>query len=231
VRSHRLLRVLAERLSRDGVHVLRFDPYGAGDSMGEGDELDLDGWCRDLRTAHAHLLSLVGGRPVVWMGLRLGATVCAMAAADAVPQPQHLVLCTPIADGAAYLDDLRSRHVQTLDASLGLPPDPRATLVASREPDAFRDEALGARLSATLRRQLHDLDITAALSRLRCPVTVIADPDDRSTLPAAERSGGRWQAIAAAESVDWLSDLTEDGALLPGKLSAQLMKVISDACA
>ncbi len=231
VRSHRLLRVLAERLARDGLHVLRFDPYGAGDSMGESDELDLDGWRRDLLTAHSHLLSMAGARPVVWMGLRLGATVCALAAADEVPGLRHLVLCSPVVDGAKYLDDLRSRHVLTLDVSLGLPPDPRATGVANRDSEAFRDEALGARLSVALRRQLRELDAAALWPGLRRPATVIVDPGEQSMLLASERADGRLRAVSAAESVDWLSDLTEDGALLPGKLSAQLMKVVSDACA
>ena len=39
VRAHRLLRVLADRLARLGVHVLRFDFHGCGDSSSD----DLDG--------------------------------------------------------------------------------------------------------------------------------------------------------------------------------------------
>ena len=39
VRSHRLFRVLSDRLARTGIAVLRFVPYGTGDSPGE----DIDG--------------------------------------------------------------------------------------------------------------------------------------------------------------------------------------------
>ena len=44
VRAHRLLRVLAERLARNGIAVMRFGPYGAGDSLGNDEQLDLAGW-------------------------------------------------------------------------------------------------------------------------------------------------------------------------------------------
>lgn len=229
VRAHRLLRVLAERLSRSGVHVLRFDPYGAGDSMGDDAELDLQGWCGDVHAAHEHLAEQSRSRHIVWMGLRLGATVCAMAATAAAPQ--RLVLCDPIADGRRYLDELRSRHVLTLDSALGVPPSPRAAQVAQHDPLALRDEALGTRLSESLRRGLAALDGAALIAGLPVDAVVIEDPADAAGVRRGAQPAPRVRFETAAESVDWLSDLTEDGTLLPGKLAAQLMKEVSHACA
>lgn len=228
VRAHRLLRVLAERLARNGALVLRFDPYGAGDSMGADEELDLEGWAQDLLTAHAHLAALANTTRIVWMGLRLGATVCAMAAERAVPAPRRLVLCDPVADGARYLDELRSRHVRMIDSALDVPPNPRALDRARTDPLSFQDEALGSGLSELLRRQLASLDGNQMIARVPMQAVVITDPASAAGARADAQGAQRLRFTPAAESVDWLSDLTEDGTLLPGRLSAQVMKEIND---
>lgn len=229
VRAHRLLRVLAERLARSGAVVLRFDPYGAGDSAGDDSGLNLAGWRRDLLAAHAHLVARSGASAVVWVGLRLGATVCALAAADAMPKPAHVLLCDPIVDGSAYLEQMRARHIANLDVATGVPPEPRAAETARRDAGAFRDEALGAAVPPSLRAELAALDGAALIATLGVDATVIVDPANPAGLRADAAVGPRF--AAAAESVDWLADLTEDGTLLPGKLSAQLIKDVNDACA
>ncbi len=60
LRAHRLYRVLAERLARSGIDVMRFDYYGTGDSSGEDQEGELSGWTRDIRTVHDELLRVPG---------------------------------------------------------------------------------------------------------------------------------------------------------------------------
>ena len=75
IRAHRLYRVLADRLSRAGCDVLRFDYYGTGDSGGDDATIDLDGFGNDLRAAHAELVRRTGVSRVVWLGMRLGAVV------------------------------------------------------------------------------------------------------------------------------------------------------------
>jgi uncharacterized protein len=56
VRSHRLFRVMAERLARSGRSVMRFDYFGTGDSAGDEDDADLDAWQHDILRAHAELV-------------------------------------------------------------------------------------------------------------------------------------------------------------------------------
>src|SRR5260221_12888570 len=53
--AYRTLRQLAARLSQAGIHVLRFDYYGTGDSAGETGQGNAAGWCRDIETAIAEL--------------------------------------------------------------------------------------------------------------------------------------------------------------------------------
>ena len=66
VRGHRLFRVLADRLARAGVAVLRFDYHGSGDSPGEDTDGDLEGWRRDVCTAHEELRRRTGARRIGW---------------------------------------------------------------------------------------------------------------------------------------------------------------------
>src|SRR6185369_16185836 len=53
IRSHRLLRVLGDRLARAGFAVLRFDYSGTGDSDGDDSEADLGRWVEDVLSADA----------------------------------------------------------------------------------------------------------------------------------------------------------------------------------
>ncbi|MDO4905317.1 MAG: hypothetical protein Q4A16_07195 [Lautropia sp.] len=80
VRAHRLLRVLSDRLARQGVHVLRFDFHGCGDSSGDDLDGEMEGWQGDLLAAHAWLLKQTGVQSVGWMGIRLGFAVGWLAA-------------------------------------------------------------------------------------------------------------------------------------------------------
>lgn len=228
VRAHRMLRVLAERLARNGVDVMRFDPYGAGDSLGTDEQLDLSGWRSDVLTAHEHLAAWSGRNRIVWMGLRLGANACMLAASAAPQALRRVVLCEPLLDGVGYLDELRCRHVDMLDAELGQVAAMDAAGLAARDPDSFRDEAFGIAISAALRRELLESDWSAMLGQLAAPVTVVVD---EAAIPGLKRRAESHRLVAAAEPVDWLADLPEDGTLLPGKLAAQLTKELTDACA
>ncbi|MFS2167878.1 serine aminopeptidase domain-containing protein, partial [Variovorax sp. Varisp62] len=75
LRTHRFFKVLAERLSRAGIATLRFDFYGSGDSPGDENEGEFDGWRRDLCSAHEELRRRAPGAAIVWVGARLGATL------------------------------------------------------------------------------------------------------------------------------------------------------------
>ena len=75
VRAHRLLRVLADRLARMGVHVLRFDFHGCGDSSGDDLDGEMKGWQLDVLAAHQKLRELSGTDAIGWLGIRLGFAV------------------------------------------------------------------------------------------------------------------------------------------------------------
>ena len=80
MRAHRAFRQLTTLLTRQGLHVLRFDYHGTGDSMGEGSEADLVGWTGDVATAIQELRDTAGLARVGLIGLRLGGALAARAA-------------------------------------------------------------------------------------------------------------------------------------------------------
>ena len=122
VRSKQAYRVLAERLAREGCAVLRFDFHGTGDSPGELADQSLAGWITDLLAADGWLRSRLQNDPVPvhWFGLRLGASLAALAAGRAALRPRELLLWDPITDGAQYGHYLLKRHREEMCKGLGI---------------------------------------------------------------------------------------------------------------
>lgn len=152
IRSNRIFRQIAERLSRAGAPVLRFDYYGSGDSAGDCAELDFDGMARDAATAQDELEAMTGARRFSWIGLGLGGAVAMRAAIEANPKPTQLILWDPVLRGADYLSDLRRTHIAALSNALDLP----AARVERDTPKSPMDlgGAMGFALSESMRSQL-----------------------------------------------------------------------------
>ncbi len=122
MRSKQLYRVLSERLAREGCTVLRFDFHGTGDSPGELVSQSLAGWITDLLAADAWLRNRLQDTsvPVHWFGLRLGASLAALAADHAAPRPRELLLWDPVMDGVQYGQYLLRRHREEMCKGLGM---------------------------------------------------------------------------------------------------------------
>jgi pimeloyl-ACP methyl ester carboxylesterase len=156
--SHRPFCVLAERLAHSGVHALRFDYHGTGDSAGEGEEADVDRWIANIGHAIDELVASRGVERVGLIGLRLGATMAALASARR-DDMDFLVLWDPIPSGDSYVDGLRVLHQHWLAFESENQPD------LKRHSTAF--EILGHPFSAEFERdlrrvQLSDLGSTSA---------------------------------------------------------------------
>lgn len=79
--AHRMLRLAAEALAARGHVCLRFDPLGVGDSASNGpDEDAVPGWIASVHAAVDALRAASGATSVAILGLRLGATLAALAA-------------------------------------------------------------------------------------------------------------------------------------------------------
>ena len=105
--SHRTLRHLADLLARHGIPTLRFDYHGTGDSPGTGSEPDrLTRWQSDIKTAIAHARRASGKTSVCLIGVRLGATLAALAASST--DVDLMVLWNPCVSGRAYVRELQA---------------------------------------------------------------------------------------------------------------------------
>ena len=228
VRIHRFLRVLSDRLSRAGVDVLRFDLFGTGDSAGEDEEGELDGWRGDLSAADRELRRRSGAIDVTWFGARLGASLAVRASGAADHRPQCLLLWDPVLDGAAYLDHLRLKHVETLESSYGIGgPNWRARL---GDPAAFSDEALGFGLSAVLREQLGALTAGSLTPPSGIDITVLGGPSDGQleTWMRAQRDGGLpVRFVPMSLDFDWTAEEALNTALVPAEALRQCLTMMS----
>lgn len=229
IRSHRLLRVLAERLARQGHPVLRFDAFGTGDAGGDDDDVELGGWAGDVLAADAELRRRSGCARTVWVGMRLGATVALQAAAQAPATLARVVAWDTVLDGPRYLEHLRRRHVASLALAFSLPlsPSPEQRLA---DPAACRGEAIGFSLPPRLREQLAAL-APAGMQwpAIQADLVMLADPDDAdgADLATLERTAAaRWRRVAVRHGIDWTRDSADNTALVP---AAALMALVEAA--
>ena len=191
-KAHNAFHVLAERLVAQGLAVLRFDYDGMGDSAGS----DLDpgrvgAWLRSTSDAIG-LVRRFGVPGVSLVGMRIGATIAAQAAADDGDIDQ-LVLWDPCLSGRAFLREQQLLAVVKLAAPLKLPDGSVETPGLLYGPDVVRD----------LRRlQLDSLDRPAARR-----VLVLTRPDRDPNLDLMARLGSESVEHRAAAGQSLLMDV------------------------
>jgi uncharacterized protein len=231
LRTHRLYRVLADRLTRAGVAVLRFDYFATGDSAGNDAEGELAGWTNDLRAAHDELVRRVKSASIIWIGARLGATLAIKASATQGTAPDRLILWEPVVDGAAYLGELAERHMQTLETSYKYPqPPPWRAMLASGS-WVLEREGVGFELGDGLRAQLCDLSPTSlAMPRFsRCEVIERTErPTILDIVQGWRRAGLCVNEVALVHDFDWLAAEALNTALVPAESVQLLVQLATD---
>lgn len=210
VRVHRIHRVLAERLARKGIGVLRFDAYATGESAGDDDDGELTGWSQDVLSAHHELTARSGARRIVWFGTRLGAWLAARASAElSGSPPASIVMWSPLTDGAAYVNYL-AQHSAT------------GPLAAGRR---LPGHAIGFGISNKLESQLQAISETD-YDCIRCARVVIAGkesgPEAASIARVLRPRQIEVMTVNVPTEVDWVSDEALNAALVPASVIATL---------
>lgn len=118
--THRGWRRLAERLASAGMPVLRFDYPGTGDSLGEeSDPARVEAWIGSIGDAVRYVRQTTGAAHVSLCGLRLGATLAALAA-QRIGGVDGLVLLAPALSGRNYVRELRAHRQSWLSTPAGI---------------------------------------------------------------------------------------------------------------
>ncbi|HEV3426780.1 MAG TPA: alpha/beta hydrolase [Paraburkholderia sp.] len=177
--THRGWRKLAERLAAAGLPVLRFDYPGTGDAAGnEDDPCRVETWLGSIDAAVRHLREWTGVTRVALVGLRLGATLAAIAA-QRIGDIDDLVLLAPPVTGRRYIRELRAHRQSWLSTSAGVS-------AASLADDGAYVEAFGFGLHGD------DIATLSALDLMRAN----AAPAQRALL--LDSSGANQAALLAA---------------------------------
>jgi uncharacterized protein len=203
--AHRSMRHLANMLNAAGIHVLRFDYFGTGDSAGEAREARVADWRGDIETAVEELKDTTGLTRVGLVGLRLGATIAAQVAAKARDTVDRLVLWDPVVKGETYLAELR--QAPTLRDGRGIGGFPLS--------DEFAKDLVGA-------------DLLTSIANFPGAALVIASSrgafDERLRSPARLASSGTLTFELIEGPPVWLPE----HALGVGAIPAELVRRIVD---
>jgi pimeloyl-ACP methyl ester carboxylesterase len=203
------------------VHVLRFDYQGTGDSAGDDSTGQLDLWQADILAAHHELQRRAMCQHITWLGIRLGASLAALASTRTPQKPQRLLLWEPIADGPSYLKFLSQAHGKALISSYGLVPK----LFRS----APRYEAMGFGLSPVLHEQLATLN-ASSWPALRVPELTLITPSQHGDQAVwtqwLARHEGQHQNVRLDHAFDWTSEEALNTALVPHDALALLASLV-----
>lgn len=171
--SHRVFVSFARELAARGFAVLRFDFRGEGDSDRAFEDSDLDTRLADTAAAIDELKRRTHGLgKVTLVGLRLGATIAAAAAAGR-DDVDRLVLWDPVVDGADYMQSVLRSNLMAQMAIHRKVVEDRDALVARLE----RGETVnveGYAFALPLFRGVSGLRLPELLAGRQTPAQVVA---------------------------------------------------------
>ena len=150
MRTHWCLRLLASQLARNGIHVLRFDYQGIGDSFGSPDEVvAVSLWEDNIGSALDLLARKSEAESSLLIGLRTGASLAARVATKR-SDINSLLLWEPVFSGAQWLAAVRKMHAEMLDLWV---------CRMQTANDHVGEELLGTRYSRSLINDLEQMNI------------------------------------------------------------------------
>ena len=174
IAAHPSFAQLGQHLARQGLHVLRFDFFGCGDSAGDIHEASVEQWIEDVGTAVQELRDTSGARRVTVVGLRLGASIAALACGQMQkagrPEIFASVLWEPIVTGQEYLEGMAKLERRWLGAMYLKPP---LDLEGCDGP-----EVMGHLMPESIRDELQQIDLHQLVARPAERIMLMQNNDD-----------------------------------------------------
>lgn len=164
--AYRAMRQLSQMLAAAGIHSLRFDYFGTGDSAGEMTEARLSDWETDIQSAMRELMDITESPRVALVGLRLGATLAADVATKCGAEIDSLVLWDPVVRGEEHVEELRLACWN--GAFVSSAPTERPPEIGGGY------EILGFPLTAAMADELKNFDLTALAPALPERTLIVA---------------------------------------------------------
>lgn len=189
--AHRGWIALAERLAARGLHVVRFDYPGTGDSSGSETDPDrLAAWQGGICAAVDFLRSATDTDGVILIGLRLGATLALMASSR-IDRVEAVACLAPVVSGRSYQRELRLLGNAWREAN---------HLAVEQQPSGDLD-VVGERLTRETLRDLSAIDLRQL--RVSVPhILLMQDGEGPQTAGLADNLTGQGCAVSRAGFVE-----------------------------
>jgi exosortase A-associated hydrolase 2 len=180
--AHRVYVTFARELAARGIHVLRFDYMGHGDSEGSFEESNIDTRIRNILDAASFLTSSGGVREIGLLGLRFGATIAAEAAERHPNQFHRLILWEPALSGSGYMQEMLRINLATQMSCYKEIRVTRAAMADSLKVGKVVNVD-GYGLTDSLFRQASKVNLHAGEKQFREPVLIVRIPRQMSPPP------------------------------------------------
>jgi pimeloyl-ACP methyl ester carboxylesterase len=106
-RCYRAIADLANAVAAQGLHVIRFDYSGTGESQGGLASIRVEHWIEDVTLAINEGIALTGAQSVVLAGVRFGATLAMQCSHPCISQ---YLLWDPFIEGSEYQSLLSQKN-------------------------------------------------------------------------------------------------------------------------
>lgn len=197
--THRTFRTFAEEAAARGFPALRFDYDGTGDSAGKPTDPDrVAHWLRSIGDAVDALKSLTGVTQVCLFGVRVGASLGAVAATGRA-DVHSMIAFAPVVKLSGYLREIRA-------LALSRPP---AVPPANLKLDAGLEEAAGFTTTEETRTALAKINLLELSSR-PAPRMLLLERDDMAANDAWPRQLAALGVAVEQRKLDGYVDMVRD---------------------
>lgn len=222
IRSYRLFQQLAEQVSSLGYHVLRFDYFATGDSIGTNEEGYPVQWQDDILQAVEELKNSGDVDKISLIGLRFGASLAALAGSG-LGKVHSIVLWEPVIRGEDYLRELKMMHQSWLEKQLFKP--------AASETGA--DEILGFSMPEKMTAEIGEIDLTQ-ITKLPAQNSLILGNEHNEQYAMfadyLQKLGSNSEYRYIGEQQVWYKDERLDNFLVPKKSLDAIVSWLSKVC-